>query len=206
MTILQDSAALVLTVFATLGSAEVHRSTAARNLTAADRAGIAELGIQPLHAGGVALRKIPAAHKDAQVTRFRELAAMPVKLAPSDICDSLVAQSDGTALCTGRADGPFGDVPVRMTIGARTIERPGGGYSLVVFNTKPLEAKGLFGWTELAKANAMKLSFDLEPRDDHWEASTRMGVTMSSHTDSAERIGDVLTKLDTWLATDIARR
>ena len=48
--------------------------------------------------------------------------------------------------------------------------------------------------------------FDLTPGTDRWTATTRSGVTMTSHTDSAERLGVVLGKLDDWLATDLARR
>lgn len=207
MTMLLSSAtALVITAFALVAPPEQHRSTAARNLTADDRARIAELGIRPLHAGGISLRGLSTEHKDAQISRLRGLSRAPAQLAPSDICDNLVQQSDGTALCTGKTDGPIGDVAVRMTLAARLEEKADGQYSFVVFNTKPLEAKGLFGWTELVKANGLKLTVDLQPNGSYWTETTRMGVTMSSHEDCAERLGEKLAKLDAWLAGDLARR
>lgn len=202
------AAALTVVTLAAIAPGEQHRSTAAHNLTAEDRNQIAELGIRPLHAGGVSVRSLPIDHRDAQLRRLRELGRSSALLAPSGICDSLVAQPDGTALCTGHADGPLGsDVPMRMTLAARLEERGNGRYSFVVFNTKPLEAKApIFGWTELVRPQGLKLSFDLAPGDDRWTATTRSGVTMTSHTDSAERLGVVLTKLDDWLAIDLARR
>lgn len=199
--------ALVLVALAAVSSGETHRSTAAHNLTSQDRAQIAELGIRPVHAGAISVRTLSTEHHDAQLDRLRELGRSPVQLAPSGICDSLVAQPDGTALCTGHADGPFGaGIPMRMTLTARFEERGEGRYGLVVYNTKSLEAKSLFGWTELVKPQGLKLSLDLVPNGDHWTETTRSGVGMSSHTDSAERLGEKLTMLDRWLATDLARR
>lgn len=206
MNAILSTPALVVAILGLISSGEQHRSTATRTLTQDDRAHIAELGIQPLHSGAISVRSISAEHREAQLDRLRALSHAPVALAPSEICDSLVAQKDGSALCTGHADGPIGDVAVRMSLAARFEEHGEGRYSLVVFNTTPLEAKGLFGWTELAKANSLKLSLDLAPNGDHWSETTRMGVTMSSHSDSAERLGEKLTKLDAWLAGDLARR
>jgi hypothetical protein len=198
---------LILVGLAALSPTEQHRSTAAKNLTSDDRARIAELGIRPLHAGAISVRTLATDHRNAQLSRLRALSHSPAQLAASDICDTLVAQPDGTAYCTGHADGPLGStVAMRMTLAARVEEKAAGRYSFIVFNTKPLEAKGVFGWTELAKPNALKLEVDLDPADGQWNATTRMGVTMSSHADTAERVGAVLRKLDGWLANDLAGR
>jgi hypothetical protein len=207
MTMPASLPSLVLVAFTAIAPSEQHRSTATKNLTTEDRARIAELCIRPLHSGAISVRTLPTDHRDAQLSRLRDLSHQPAQLAPSDICDTLVAQPDGTAYCTGHTDGPLGStVAMRMTLAARLEESAGGRYSFVVFNTKPLEAKGLFGWTELAKPNALKLAVDLDPTDCQWNATTRMGVTMSSHADSAERLNAVLRKLDGWLASDLARR
>ena len=127
------------------------------------------------------MRSLSIDHRDAQLGRLRELGRSSALPAPSGICDSLVAQPDGTALCTGHADGPLGsDVPMRMTLAA-----PGGAQQrplpFVVFNTKSLEAKApIFGWTELVRPHGLELSLDLTPGTDRWTATTRSGVTMTS--------------------------
>lgn len=199
--------AVILAAHAAIApSPQEHRSTAKHTLTQDDRAHLAELGLRPLHAGAISVRPIASSRRAAHLDRLRELGRAPAQLAASEICDELAPLSDGTAVCTGRTDGPMGQVRVRMTIATRLEDRGDGRVSFVVFNTRPLEAKSLFGWTELAKANGVKFSLDLEPTEDHWTETTRMGVTMSSHVDASERLGEKLVKLDRWLASDLAAR
>jgi hypothetical protein len=144
--------------------------------------------------------------REKQIGRLRDLVRSLELVAPSGICDSVVARGVGVAACTGTADGPIGQVPVRMNIAARLDSIADGSLTLVVFNATALEAKGLFSWTTLVRPEELMLVVHFVPEGDHWRACSRMNVTMASHPDAAPRLLDKIALLDNWISRDLATR
>ena len=175
------------------------------SLTADDRARLSQLGLRRLHAGAVATHKIPKTDAARQVARLRSLARSVGQFAPSEACDGIVSQGEGTGLCTGHVDGPLGKVPVRMPVSTRVTEGADGTIRLVIQNHQPMEAKPLLGWSEVVAPGHLKVVYEMHPTEDGWQVYTRVGVEMSAHEGSAKTISAALLKLDAWLTRELAR-
>jgi len=187
------------------GGASVKRSSHDGTLTPDDRFRLRALGLSALHSGVVALHKIPKTDASRQIARFRKLARAVEGFSPSGACDEIVAEGEGSGLCTGSVDGPLGKVPVRMPFAAKLTEGEDGSLHLLMRNMRPLEAKPLFSWSPVVAPDHMKFAVDLYPTDDGWLVYTRIGVDMSAHESSAKTITDALVKLDTWLSRELSK-
>lgn len=180
------------------------RSTMDHNLTSADQANIRELGIGQPHAGAVVIRKI-SKNEGRQMERLQELATGLDGFLPAGLCDRIVAQGAGRALCMATTEGPLGSLPARLPMEARFERREGGATRLVLRNARSLEVKFLFSWMEIVKPNNIQVAFDLLPQPDGYLLYTRVGVILSKREDTAEKLCTLLLKLDTWLAKDLAQ-
>jgi hypothetical protein len=185
--------------------ASVRRQSTDNTLTADDRARLRGLGLGTLHSSAVALHRVPRTDAARQMTRLRALVKTPGGFAPSEACDGIVTQGEGTGLCTGTVDGPLGKVPVRMPVSAKLSEGQDGTVRLVITNHKPMEAKPLLGWSEVVAPGHLKVVYEMFPTEDGWLVYTRVGVEMSAHEGSAKTISDALLKLDGWLSKELAR-
>jgi hypothetical protein len=185
--------------------ATIRRTSEGGTLTPDDRFRLRGLGLPTMHSAAVVLHEIPRTDAARQVARLRTLARSLDQFAPSDVCDHLVATGDSRGLCTGHVDGGFGKVSVRMPVAAKLTEGAGGSLRLVVFNPQPMEAKPLFGWSEIVPPGGLKLAYDLFPTEEGWLVYTRVGVQMSAHEGSAKTISEALLKLESWLTRELAR-
>jgi hypothetical protein len=181
----------------------IRRQSTNNTLTAEDRARLGALGLRSLHAAAVSLYKIP--RRDGQMRRLRALAHAVGGFSPSEACDGIVTQGDGVGLCTGSVDGPLGRIPVRMPVSARLSEGPDGSIRLVISNDRPMEAKPLFGWSQIVAPGHLKVVYDMYPAEDGWLVYSRVGVEMSAHEGSAKTISDALIKLESWLTRELAK-
>ena len=185
--------------------ATVMRTSAENTLTPEDRFRIRALGLPHTHAAAVVLHKIRRADGGRQLLRLHELVLSLDKFAPSDACDAIVATSASKGLCTGHVDGPIGNVPVRMPVSATLTEAEGGALHLVMTNHLAMEAKALFGWSQVVAPNHLKVAYDMFPTDDGWLVYVRVGVEMSNHEGSVKTISDALMKLESWLTRELAK-
>ena len=185
--------------------AAARRQSTDGTLTPDDRARLRALGLGRLHSGAVVLHKIPRRDPSRQLARLRRLVRAVGGFAPSEACDGIVTTGDGTGLCTRSVDGPLGRVPVRMPVSAKLAEEASGAVRLVITNHQPMEAKPLFGWSEVVAPGRLKVVYEMYPCDDGWLVYTRVGVDMKAHEGSAKTISDALLKLDAWLTRELAR-
>jgi hypothetical protein len=180
------------------------RSTFDHNLTSDDRASIGELGLgQQVQAGAVVIRKI-SKNDGKQIERLRQLVAALDGFKPAGLCEKIVGQGFGRALCTATTEGPLGSLPVRLPMAAK-LEPHDAGTRLTLRNERSLEVKVLFSWMEIVRPNNIQLAFDLMPQPDGWLLYTRVGVNLAKRQDTADKLCKLLLKLDTWLAQDLAR-
>jgi hypothetical protein len=183
----------------------VRRSTADHTLTSEDRRRFRELGLANPQSAAVIIRKLARSEGPRQLARLQALTHAPEGFAPSGACDEIVAQGEAHALCTGHASGPFGNVAVRMPVAARLVQSADGGLHLALHNPKALEAKGLFSWSTVVRAEHLQVAYDLLPDGDDWLVYVRVGVEMSAHEDSAKEISDAMLRLEAWLTGQLAR-
>lgn len=185
--------------------ATIKRTSEGGTLTADDRFRLRGLGLPSMHSAAVVLHEIPRTDGARQIARLRTLARSLDQFAPSDVCDRIIATGESRGLCTGRVDGGLGKVSIRMPVAAKIIEGTSGALRLVVFNPQPMEAKPLFGWSEVVPPGGLKLAYDLFPTEDGWLVYARVGVQMSAHEGSAKTISDALLKLESWLTRELAK-
>jgi hypothetical protein len=183
----------------------VKRTSADNTLTQEDRSRFRAIGLPHTHSAAVVLHKIQRTDDARQRARLADVARSIDKLAGSEACDRLVSTGEGKGVCTGHVDGPFGKVPVRLTVAARLTQSPDGAMHLVLTNSQPLEAKGLFSWTEVVAPGHLKVAYDMFPTEDGWLVHARVGVEMKKHERAAKDISDALLKLESWLTRDLAR-
>jgi hypothetical protein len=181
----------------------IRRQSTNDTLTQDDRDRLQGLGLGKLHASAVSLHRIPK--RPGQMARLHALVHAVGGFSPSEACDGIVTEGDGTGLCVGSVDGPLGKVHVRMPVAARLTERADGSIRLVISNHRPMEAKPLFGWSEIVAPGHLKVVYDMFPTDDGWLVYARVGVEMSAHASSARTISDALLKLESWLTRELAR-
>jgi hypothetical protein len=183
--------------------ASIRRQSTNNTLTQDDRARLRGLGLGNLHASAVSLHKIP--RRAGQMARLHALVHAVGGFSPSEACDGIVTEGDGTGLCLGSVDGPFGKVHVRMPVAAKLTENADGTLHLVISNHRPMEAQPLFGWSEIVAPGHLKVVYDMFPTDDGWLVYARVGVEMSAHEGSARTISDALLKLESWLTRELSR-
>jgi hypothetical protein len=209
-----DELGLVGTPFETSSNADalpqlargvsIRRQLANNTLTQDDRMRLNALGLGTLHSAAVSIHKIPKRDVE-QIARLRSLARAVGGFAPSEACDGIVTEGNGTGLCTGSVEGPFGKVPVRMPVSAKLQESSDGRVLLTISNDRPMEAKPLFGWSEIVAPGHLKVVYEMFPADGGWLIYTRVGVEMSAHKSSAKTISDAMLKLESWLTRELAR-
>jgi hypothetical protein len=185
--------------------ATIKRTSEGGTLTPDDRFRLRGLGLPSMHSAAVVLHEIPRTDGARQMARLRSLVRSLDQFAPSDVCDHLVATGESRGLCTGRVDGGFGKVSIRMPVAVKLTEGAGGSVRLVLFNPQPMEAKPLFGWSEVVPPGGLKLAYDLFPTEEGWLVYARVGVQMSAHEGSAKTISDALLKLESWLTRELAK-
>src|SRR5205823_848269 len=113
------------------------------------------------HSAVVVLHKVVRTDGARQLARLRMLAHALDQLGPSEACDGIVVLGDGRGLCNGQVDGPVGKVSVRVPITATMTEGANGSLSVVFANPAPMEAKGVFGWSDVVAANRLKVAYDM---------------------------------------------
>ena len=185
--------------------ATVKRTLADGTLTADDKFRFRALGLPHMHSAAVVLHKIPRTDGARQVARLRTLVRSLDQFAPSEACDGIVATGEAKGMCTGHVDGPIGKVPVRMPVAAKLTEGQNGALHLVISNHLPMEAKPLFGWSEVVAPGGLKVAYDMFPTEDGWLVYVRVGVQMSAHEDSSKTISAALLKLESWLTKELAK-
>jgi hypothetical protein len=185
--------------------ATVKRSSADNTLTPEDRSRLRALNLPHAQSAAVVLHKINRTDGPRQIARLNALVRSVDKFAPSDACDGIVATGESRGVCTSHVDGPVGKVAVRMPVAAKLTEGQGGVIRLVMTNPLPMEAKPLFGWSEVVAPQKLKVVYEMFPMDDGWLVYVRLGVQMSKHEGSAKTISDALLKLEGWLTKELAR-
>jgi hypothetical protein len=183
----------------------VTRTLADGTLTADDRFRFRALGLAHAQSAAVVLHKIKRTDGARQIARLRSLVRSVDQFAPSEACDRIVSTGESKGLCSGRVDGPFGKVSVRMPVAARLTEGADGAFRLLISNPLPMEAKPLFGWSQVVAPGGLKVAYEMFPTDDGWLVYARVGVEMSAHEGSAKTISDALLKLESWLTRELAK-
>jgi hypothetical protein len=183
----------------------VRRASLDGTMSAEDWSRMRGLGVEHAHSAAVALHFIPRTEPSRQLARLESLAHAIVGFAPSGLCDRLVAEGDGRGLCTSNVEGPLGKVDVRLPVAAQLSRDEGGAIHLVMRNMRPVEAKGVLGWSPFVATNHLVTAVDLYPTQAGWFVFTRIALEMSEHESSAKTLSDALLRLDAWLCQSLAQ-
>ena len=175
-------------------------------LTADDRVKLARLGVANPTSAVVVVRHLARSANGGELARLRSLASAPAQLAPSGACDQILPRGEGQGYCAGHVSTAVGSAPARMPIAASVVEGGPDTLQLVVRNSGPLEVKPLFSWSTVVAPSRLVVAYELAPEPDGWRVTTRVGVEMLAHADSAKQITDTLLKLDAWLTRDLMSR